>query len=112
MTHKQIFVKMLKEAGSRGVLTTQFKKVSSHHSARLSELAKEGYVIKATKVDEKNWRYVLIRIPDEEKRQKKAIEVLKEALGDDFEAIKRVLDSYGLQVAYKAGKLKEGARVG
>lgn len=61
MTHKELALHLLREAGDRGVTTAEMLQagVGSRYSARLLELRQEGHLIESERIREGSWLYTL-----------------------------------------------------
>jgi hypothetical protein len=70
MTRRWLLLKLLEEAGDRGVTTGEILTagVGSRYGARLLELREAGHVVEGERERDGSWRYRLVWSPDEVER--------------------------------------------
>ena len=71
MTRDALLLRLLKDAGTRGVTTAEIMRagVGERFGARLHELREAGHTIHSEHVRQGSWRYTLVDAPSPEPRE-------------------------------------------
>lgn len=110
-----IILKMFNDRKEDGITNTELKRISNNYTARMSELAKKGYVIDCESLGDGVYKYVLVKEPSSETTYERAIDLFwsvfeQEGGIADKETLEKIFEEQGLNVVRKWGRTKEVAR--
>lgn len=105
-------VNLLKEAGEEGVTNVALSAISFKYDARLSELRSKGYEIETVYDGKGIYRYILRKIPADNKFHRNATEEILQLVDEKFEGLittdqlKALLDFKYFHITRKSGWYK------
>jgi hypothetical protein len=111
-----IILKMFSERKEDGITNTELKRISNNYTARMSELAKKGYVIDCESLGNGVYKYVLVKEPSSETTYERAIDLFWSVFEEkydgiaDREVLENIFEEQGLNIVRKWGRTKEVAR--
>lgn len=107
---REKILNMLREAGEKGILNTEFNQIYVRWDARIRELYQEGYIIKAELLGNGIYNYTLISEPEvKHDKPKKAMDLLEEEIENQYggevnvEQLKLLMSKEGLNIVRRHG---------
>jgi hypothetical protein len=113
-SQKQLIIKELKEAGTKGITNIKLQKISLRYGGVLGNLYKEGYKIDTIPLTDGVVNYILRSepTPETKKQLPKAMNLLTQKIDDVFggqvttEQLEKLLEEEGISVRYAMGTFK------